>query len=202
MYCYERSILSHIISQRSVETASSWSLTVLSDTRGLPQAPIFSYPVIRVPGNLDACGCLVRSALWPFFHPSFPVFLSLSEHDSLGSYLILILPVCPVQVWGLSTQVGFSPLSAFEAQQSNCSYDSSCPVFLATDLTGQLSLAIVKSILALNGQLENRHSLSHVFPLGTLRVLHSRGEARFIFRGDHQKPQPQRHPDRTLYTVR
>lgn len=55
----------------------------------------------------------------------------------------------PVQVWGLSTQVGFSPLSAFEAQQSNCSYDSSCPAFFATELTGQLSLAIVKSILAL-----------------------------------------------------
>jgi hypothetical protein len=46
--------------------------------------------------------------------------------------------------------VGFSPLSAFEAQVSSCSYDSSCRgLFLITDLTDQLSLARVKLLLSL-----------------------------------------------------
>lgn len=153
-------------------------------------------------------GALSGSAfIWPFFHPSSSSFLSLYEHVYRDSYLILILAVCPVQVRGLSTQVGFSPRSAFEAQRPNCSYDSSwLELFLITDLTDQLPLAIIRLLLAsiLSIRKQTTTSLSHVVPLGTLRVLHPRRETPavpFIPRDDDPKIKPQRHPDRTVYPL-
>jgi hypothetical protein len=66
----------------------------------MPQASILSYP-----GQLEfleiwmPAGALSESAfIWPFFHPSSSSFLSLYEHVYRDSYLIHILPVCPVQV--------------------------------------------------------------------------------------------------------